>query len=80
MSRAVTEAEKGKPVFDADDEKVGIVVRVEDGTAYVDPHTSLLDEYRLLLGWSDEDEDVYALPADAIEEVTDREIRLRTSE
>ena len=80
MRTHVTDDDDGKPVFDVNSEKIGIVVRVENGTAYVDPHTSLLDEYRIMLGWTDRNKDIYPLPADSIEEITDREIRLQTED
>ncbi|WP_066141035.1 hypothetical protein [Haladaptatus sp. R4] len=67
-----------KPVFNVDEQKVGIVTKVEDGIAYVDPHPSLLDEYKMLLGWKDEAKDIYPLPHEAIHGITDKEVQLRT--
>jgi hypothetical protein len=67
-----------KPVFNVDDQKVGIVTDVRDGIAYVDPHPSLLDEYKMILGWKDDAKDIYPLPHSAIHEITDKEVRLRT--
>ena len=75
-----TEADEGKSVFDADDEKIGVVVEVDDGTAYVEPEPSLTSELRAKLGWgdADADEDAYALKEDWVESVDEKEILLQT--
>ncbi|WP_227374917.1 PRC-barrel domain containing protein [Haladaptatus halobius] len=78
MRHTLTDDDEGKPVFNVDDQKIGIVARVTDGTAYIDPDPSLVNEYRVLLGWGDKSKDVHPLPPDAIDEITDKEIRLRT--
>ncbi|WP_266078568.1 PRC-barrel domain containing protein [Haladaptatus caseinilyticus] len=77
MRQTPIEDDEGKPVFNVDDQKVGVVTDVENGIAYVDPHPSLLNEYKMLLGWKDEAKDIYPLPERAIVEITDRELRLR---
>ncbi len=78
MRQTPNETDEGKPVFNVDDQKVGVVTKVEAGIAYVDPHPSLVNEYKMLLGWKDESKEVYPLPEDAIAEITGREIRLQT--
>ncbi len=70
--------DKDKPVFNEDDQKVGIVTKVKDGIAYVDPHPSLVNEYRVRLGWQDLSKEIYPLPQAAIAEITDKEVRLQT--
>ena len=77
MRRTPTTEDEGKPVFNVDDQKVGIVTSVDAGTAYVDPHPSLIEEYEMLLGWKDESKDIYPLSEDAIVEITDEEVRLQ---
>lgn len=78
MRRLPEKDDEGKPVFNVDDEKVGIVTEVKNGTAYVDPHPSLVNEYKMLLGWKDDSKEIYPLPKDAIAEITDKEVRLQT--
>ena len=75
-----TEADEGASVFDADREKIGVVVEVRDGDAYVEPEPSLAEELKAKLDWGshEADEDAYRLHADWIEEVDDGEILLRT--
>ncbi|WP_233274675.1 PRC-barrel domain containing protein [Haladaptatus cibarius] len=78
MRRLPAKEDESKPVFNVDDEKVGIVTEIKDGTAYVDPHPSLLTEYKMLLGWKDDSKEIYPLPKEAIAEITDKEVRLQT--
>lgn len=78
MRKTVTEDDVGKPVFNVDEQRVGVVAEVRDGTAFVDPHPSLVEEYEVMLGWKDGDEDIYPLPREAIRGITDKEVRLET--
>ncbi|WP_135826490.1 PRC-barrel domain containing protein [Halorussus ruber] len=75
-----TEADEGASVFDADREKIGVVVEVRDGEAYVEPEPSLAEELKAKLDWGshEADEDAYALESNWIDEVEDGEILLRT--
>lgn len=73
----LTDQDEGKPVVDADGEKVGVVSTVKGGKAYVDPDPSVTDQLMRKLGWGDVDEDHYPLEQDRIDAVTDDEIRLR---
>ncbi|WP_435180017.1 PRC-barrel domain containing protein [Halorussus sp. AFM4] len=75
-----TEADEGASVFDADREKIGVVVEVRDGTAYVEPEPSLTEELKAKLDWGshEADEDAYALRSEWIDEVEDGEVLLRT--
>ena len=74
-----TEADEGASVFNADDEKIGIVAEIRDGTAYVEPEPSLTEELRAKLDWgsAETDEDAYPLRDDWVEVVEDDEILLR---
>lgn len=74
----VTDDDEGKKVVRGTD-TVGRVVDVEHGTAYVDPDPGLTDTVKSKLGWGDADEDTYPLQDETIEEITDDEIRLRSS-
>lgn len=75
-----TEEDVGSSVFDADREKIGVVVSVEDGTAYLDPEPSRTEELKAKLDWGDPepDEDAYALRREWIDELNDDEVLLRT--
>jgi hypothetical protein len=75
-----TEADEGASVFDADREKIGVVVEVRDGDAYAEPEPSLAEELKAKLNWGDPtpDEDAYRLHGDWVEEIDDGEILLRT--
>lgn len=74
----ITENDEGKKVVRGDD-TVGRVVDVQHGTAYVDPDPSITDTMMSKLGWADADEETYPLQDETIEQITDDEIRLRSS-
>ena len=74
----IDESAEGKKVVHGDD-TVGRVVEVRHGTAYVDPDPGITDTVMSKLGWGDADEDTYPLQEETIEDVTDDEIRLRSS-
>ncbi|WP_115863903.1 PRC-barrel domain containing protein [Halorussus litoreus] len=73
-----TEADEGASVFDADREKIGVVTEVRDGTAYVEPHPSLTEEFAAKLDWGshEADEDAYPLRPEWVEAVEEGEILL----
>jgi hypothetical protein len=59
------------------DEKVGMITEVESGTAYVDPDAGITDKIKATLDWGDTDEDTYPLQEDAVDSITDDEVRLQ---
>ena len=73
------ETDEGKPVVDATGDKIGEVIDVNDGMAYVDPHPSLAEKIMSRLG-ADEDEEYYRLREDRIQRITDDEIVAETGE
>ena len=75
-----TEDDEGASVFDADREKIGVVVEVRDGEAYVEPEPSLAEEIRAKLDWGshEADDDAYALKSDWVDEIEEGEILLKT--
>lgn len=73
-----SEDDEGKSVV-VDGDTVGIVSEVEHGTAYVDPDTGITDKLKAKLDWGDRDEDTYPLQEQAVDTVTDDEIRLRSN-
>lgn len=69
----------GKDVVAADGDDVGIVSGYRYGTAYVEPDPGITTKLKTSLGWDDVDEEEgYPLQEEAVEEVTDDEIRLRS--
>ena len=78
MESMLTPDDESKPVINADGERVGRVIAVEDDTADVDPDPGLTETFLSLLGWAevDAESDTYTLQSEAIAEVTDEEIRL----
>lgn len=76
MQVTVTEDEEGKTVVHGG-ETVGRIVDVEHGTAFVDPEPGITETLLSKLGWADRDEDTYSLQEEAIERVTDDEVRLK---
>lgn len=79
MARAtIDESAEGRKVVRGD-ETIGRIVEVQHGTAYVEPDPGITDTVLSKLGWADADEDAYPLQETSIAEVTDDEIRLRSS-
>ena len=72
----IDEDDEGKTVVNAEGDSVGTVVDVDNNTANVEPDPDLTDELAAELGWGDGDEGTYQLDNDAIETVSDDEIRL----
>jgi len=73
-----SEDDEGKSVV-VDGNEVGIVSEVEHGTAYVEPDPGITDKIKAKLDWGDRDEDTYPLQEQAVDTVTDDEIRLRSN-
>lgn len=76
MSPNVTETDEGKPVVDADGERIGTVVEVADGAAYVEPFLTSSQASKEKYGWADFDTEPYPLPEESVEAVTDEEVRI----
>jgi hypothetical protein len=74
----LTESDEGKKVIDRNGDEVGRVVEVENGRGYIDPDPSVTDAVMSKLGWGSRDSGSYLLESDAIETVTDDEIRLQS--
>lgn len=77
MRHTITDDDEGKEVVNSAGESVGRVVEVKHGTAYVDPDPGVTDTVMSKLGWGDADEESYPLQEDAIETVTDDQIKLK---
>ena len=78
MPPTLTPADESKPVVNADGERVGRVIAVEDETAAVDPEPGLTETFLSMLGWAEVDEEsgTYTLQSAAVAEITDDEVRL----
>lgn len=78
MTASVTAEEEGKPVIDANGERIGTVRRVDDGTALVEPGAEINPTVTRALGWFDEP-DVVPLREQSINTITDSVIHLRSN-
>lgn len=72
----ITESEKGKKVVNQHGDPIGRVVEVDSGTAHVDPDPDITDTIMSKIGWGSDDEGTYALEPQAVDSITDDEIRL----
>jgi len=70
--------DEGKFLMDAEAEQIGIVTEVdpEAQVAYVDPDPDVADAILQGLGFGDSDSDDIEVPSEAVETVTDSEIRV----
>jgi len=71
---------KGTPVVDINDNPIGVVSSVENGTAYVEFDPGLVDAIKSNFGISaggQGAEDTYPLREEMVDRVTDEEVRLR---
>ncbi|PSQ39015.1 hypothetical protein BRD13_04465 [Halobacteriales archaeon SW_5_70_135] len=73
----LTEDDEGKFLMDAEGEQIGIVTEVDDGVAYVEPDPDVGEALIQSLGFGDADEDDIEVHGDAVETVTESELRLR---
>ncbi|HET7323563.1 MAG TPA: PRC-barrel domain containing protein [Halococcus sp.] len=77
MSTEITEEHEGVSVFNAEKRRIGIVASVENGTAYVNPDPSIVEEFGAKLGWETGEQETHPLDAEQIATVADDEIILR---
>ncbi|QCW03079.1 hypothetical protein [Natrinema pallidum] len=76
MAAPLTDDAVGKTVVDADGKELGLVTKVEDGTAAVDPDPSLAEQVLAAVGWEGEDDEDYVVTEDMLQRVDD-EVVLR---
>lgn len=76
MRETFSDDDVGKRVENANATEVGVVVSVDERTAYVDPDPDLADSIRVALGWEVDREDAAPLDADSVREITDQVVRL----
>lgn len=72
--------DEGKYLMDVEGEQIGIVTEVdaEEQVAYVEPEPGISEAWIQGLGYGDADEDDIEVHADAVETVTDTELRVAT--
>jgi len=78
MPVTLTDDDEGKTVVDATGRRLGLVTKVVDDTAYVDPQPGLAEKLKAAVGWGDADAEEYTVHQDAIEARGDDELRLRS--
>lgn len=72
----LTSQDEGKFLVDREGEQLGIVNHVEDNTAYVDPDPGIAEAWVEAFGWGDVEQDDYEVPGEAVDTVTDDEVRV----
>jgi len=78
-STELTDSDEGKTVVSSDGSSIGMISEVRGGRAYVDPDPNVTDKLMSTMGWSDADEEDFALNASQVDEVTDDEVRLTSN-
>ncbi len=74
------EGDVGKDVVGADGNVVGEISTIDHGTVYVDPNPGLIKRETAALGWNDiDDEYGYPLQEEAVETVTEGDVRLSSN-
>lgn len=71
---SVSRQDEGKPVYDTDDTRVGMITRIDGEDVYVDPDPELSERVAARLGWTfmlQGSEDTYAISAANVESVSD---------
>lgn len=70
--------DEGKFLVDAEGEQIGIVSEVDEqgSVAYVDPDPGIAESWLEGFGYGDADDDDIRVPFDAVNTVTDEEIRV----
>lgn len=76
MTAPLTDDAVGKTVVDIDGKELGIVAKVEDQRAYVDPDPSVAEQVFASVGWEGEDDEDYVVTEDMLQRV-DNEVVLR---
>jgi hypothetical protein len=77
MQPEFTDNDEGKAVVDTAGERIGIISKVREGTAFVTPRAGVGERIKTKLGWGTVEDDSYPLMDEAVEAVTDDEIRVQ---
>lgn len=81
MTDQVTEADENKPIVDANGDRLGRVVGVEDGRALVEPADDASSIAVIVLGWAGDtgDDDTYPLMNSHVDTIGDEAIHLKSN-
>lgn len=79
MPREFRSADKGMKVMTSDGDVVGTIENVSNKRAYVKPDTGLSDSLRRQLDWTDENQSTYELDHDAVDQIKDDGIHLKSN-
>lgn len=79
MTGEFTQDDEGKTVVTAEGTRVGTVHKAGGIRVHVTPDTELGERVRDRLGWTAAENQVYELTTEAVEAVTDGEVRLVAS-
>jgi len=79
VTQTVAAADRGKPVIDANGERIATVQRIDDGTVLVDPVPEIGPATTRALGWTDDHDDLVPLRPQSIDTVTDGTVRLESN-
>jgi len=77
MREDFTEEDEGKPVVDINDGRVGTVIAVRDGVAYVKFKTDLITTLEATFGFEMTERGLYPLYDEMIDQVRDKKIRVK---
>lgn len=80
---SVGREDEGKPVYDTEDTRVGMITRVDGDDVYIDPDPELSEKLAARLGWTfmlQGSEETYAIDASDIESVSDDRVTVRVVE
>ena len=69
--------DEGKPVYDTDGNRVGMVIRVEGDQVHIEPDPALTENVAARLGWTfmlHGSEDSYAVDAATVESVREDQV------
>ncbi|GAB3676450.1 hypothetical protein [Halopiger thermotolerans] len=71
-----TDDDRGKPVENANGDRVGTIETVEGDVAYVRPNADAVDSIKSSIGWESRADESLPLDREAVAEVTDEAVRL----
>ncbi|MDG5819177.1 hypothetical protein [Natronococcus sp. A-GB7] len=77
MVTTLSDDDVGKKVIDAEDKELGIVAKVEDGRASVDPNPSVAEHLLAKIGVEGEDDEDYLVTESMVDRVDDDTIVLQ---
>lgn len=77
MVRNFIPSDKGKDVIDADGDRIGRVVHVEEETAYIEPVPSMTTRIRRRLGWDAGEKETFPIIQDRVQSIEGDKIYLQ---